>query len=141
MRDSLQVKDAMSGLVVTVGPTHTLRQAAAAMSARRVGAAVILDGDGTGPGILTERDVLDAIAAGHDPDTETVEGHATPDAVLVSPDWSLDSAGRTMVQGGFRHLVVVEGADVVGVLSVRDVLRAWAEGTLVGVATGWGATI
>ncbi|HVV29759.1 MAG TPA: CBS domain-containing protein [Mycobacteriales bacterium] len=117
------VRDAMTGLVVTVGPTHTLREAAKAMSARRVGAAVLLDGDGHGPGILTERDILDALAEGADPDTETVEGHLTTDAVIADPDWSLRDAATAMVKGGFRHLVVVEAGEVVGVLSVRDVLR------------------
>jgi CBS domain-containing protein len=129
---TLLVKDAMSDLVVTVGPAHTLRQAAQAMSARRVGAAVILDGEGSGPGILTERDILDAIAAGSDPDVETVGGHVTQDAVVCAPDWSLENAGRVMVQGGFRHLVVVEGAQVVGVLSVRDLLRTSVGMTLIG---------
>ena len=132
MANSLQVKDAMSGLVVTVGPTHTLRQAAKAMSARRVGAAVILDGDGSGPGILTERDLLDAIASGSDPDTDIVGAHVTTDAVVAGPEWSIDDAGRAMVRGQFRHLIVVDGGEVVGVLSVRDVLTAWTGMSLVG---------
>jgi CBS domain-containing protein len=133
MANPLQVKDAMSGLVVTVGPTHTLRQAAKAMSARRVGAAVILDGDGSGPGILTERDLLDAIAGGSDPDTELVGAHVTTDAVVAGPEWSIDEAGRAMVRGQFRHLIVVDGGEVVGVLSVRDVLTAWTGMSLVGL--------
>jgi len=131
---TVQVRDAMTGLVVSIGPNHTLRQAAQAMSARRVGAAVILDGDASGPSILTERDILDALAAGCDPDRETVGNHLTQDAVVASPDWSLGDAGRAMVQGSFRHLVVVEGGEVVGVLSVRDVLRTWAGNALVGAA-------
>jgi CBS domain-containing protein len=96
------------------------------MSARRVGAAVILDADGSGPGILTERDLLDALAAGHDPDLETVAAHLTRDAVVVDPDWSLDEAAAAMLRGGFRHLVVTEKGETVGVLSVRDVLRHWS---------------
>ncbi len=122
----MQVKDAMSTVVVTVGPAHTLRQAAKAMSGRRVGAAVILDGDSAGPGIFTERDLLDAIAQGCDPDAETVQSHLTAAAVVADPDWSLSEAGLAMVRGGFRHLVVVDGGEVTGVVSVRDVLRAWA---------------
>lgn len=119
------VREAMSGLVVTVGPTHTLRDAARAMSARRVGAAVVLDSDGEGAGILTERDILDAIAAGYHVDDRRVEQHVTQNAVVATPDWSLDQAAKVMVQGGFRHLVVVEDDQTVGVLSVRDVLRSW----------------
>lgn len=121
----MQVRDAMSGRVVAVGPAHTLREAAKLMSARRVGAAVILDAEGAGPGIITERDLLDALAAGHDPDVETVEAHLTRDAVVVDPAWPLEEAAAAMVRGGFRHLVVTEGGGVIGVLSVRDVLRHW----------------
>lgn len=120
----MHVRDAMSELVVTVGPTHTLRDAARAMSARHVGAAVVLDEDGGGPGILTERDILDALASGADPDSEIVGLHVTTDAVVADPGWSLEDAATTMVRGNFRHLVVTEGGQVIGVLSVRDVLRS-----------------
>ena len=61
------VRDAMSTVVLTIGPAHTLRQAAALMSARRVGAAVVLDPDTSGLGILTERDILNSVGAGPGP--------------------------------------------------------------------------
>lgn len=121
------VRDAMTPAVLTVGPTHTLRQVAQAMAGRKVGAAVVHDPDADGPGILTERDMLKAVAQGVDPDTEAAAEHLTPEAVVASPDWPLLQAAQTMLTGGFRHLVVCEGAEVVGVLSVRDVLRAWTE--------------
>jgi CBS domain-containing protein len=121
------VRDVMSPAVVTVGPTHTMRQVAKVMAARKVGAAVVHDPESDGPGILTERDMLEAIAAGQDPDTEPASSHLTPDAVVAAPDWPLLQAAQAMVSGGFRHLVVCEGDEVVGVLSVRDVLRAWTE--------------
>lgn len=121
------VRDVMSPAVVTVGPTHTMRQVAKVMAARKVGAAVVHDPDADGPGILTERDMLEAIALGQDPDTEPASSHLTKDAVVAAPDWPLLKAAQAMVSGGFRHLVVCEGNDVVGVLSVRDVLRAWTE--------------
>ena len=73
----MQVRDGMSTMVLTVGPGHTLRQAATLMAERRVGAAVVLDPEAAGPGILTERDVLDSIGAGQDPDTEQVGDHLT----------------------------------------------------------------
>ena len=117
------VRDAMSSDVLTIGPTHTLRQAARLMADRRVGAAVVLDPDADGPGILTERDVLEAVAQGQDPDTEAAGEHLTPDAVTATPDWDLGRAAAAMVSGGFRHLVVCEGSEVVGVLSVRDIVR------------------
>ena len=117
------VRDAMSSTVLTIGPTHTLRQAARQMADRKVGAAVVLDPDADGPGILTERDVLEAVAQAQDPDTELAGDHLTPDAVTATPDWDLGRAAAAMVSGGFRHLVVCEGGDVVGVLSVRDIVR------------------
>jgi CBS domain-containing protein len=120
------VRDAMTPAVLTVGPTHTLRQAAKRMAGRKVGAAVVMDPDGNGPGILTERDVLEALAQDQDPDVEVAGDHLTPDAVTATPDWDLQRAAQVMVDGGFRHLVVCEGDDVVGVLSVRDLVRVWS---------------
>lgn len=122
----MQVRDAMSSEVLTIGPTHTLRQAAKQMAARRVGAAVVHDPESEGPGILTERDVLKSLADGQDPDTEIVGDHLTPDAVVATPDWDLDRAAEAMLTGGFRHLVVCDPDEIVGVLSVRDVVRVWS---------------
>jgi CBS domain-containing protein len=100
------------------------------MSARRVGAAVVVDPEHAGVGILTERDLLDSIAAGEDPDAELAAQHRTEDLVYASPDWTLEEAAEAMVRGGFRHLVVVEGQDVAGLLSMRDIVRCWtATGT------------
>jgi CBS domain-containing protein len=119
----MQVRDAMSKTILTIGPAHTLRQAARLMAERKVGAAVVLDPAADGPGILTERDVLEAVARGQDPDVEVCADHLTPDAVTAMPDWDLGRAATAMVNGGFRHLVVCQGADVIGVLSVRDIVR------------------
>ena len=119
----MQVSDAMSTEVLTVGPTHTLREAANRMSARKVGAVVVMDPDHDQPGILTERDILDAVGAGQDVDSERVHAHLTSDIVVAAPDWPLEKAAATMVAGGFRHLVVCQGPEVVGMLSVRDIVR------------------
>ncbi len=121
----MQVRDVMTPAVLTVGPAHTVRQVAQAMAARRVGAAVVLDPDSEGPGILTERDVLQVVAGGQDLDVELAGDHLTPDAVSGEPDWDLEKAAAAMVSGGFRHLVICEGSEVVGVLSVRDIVKAW----------------
>ena len=121
------VRDVMTPAVLTVGPTHTIRQVAQAMASRHVGAAVVLDPDADGPGILTERDVLEAVAGGQDLDTELAADHLTPEAVIGFPDWDLDQAAATMVSGKFRHLVICDDSDVVGILSVRDIVRVWAE--------------
>ena len=121
----MKVRDGMTALVLTIGPAHTLREAARLMSARRVGAAVVTDDQQAGVGILTERDILDSIGAGQDPDAELAAGHRTVDVVFASPEWTLQQAAETMVRSGFRHLVVVEGHDVEGLLSMRDIVRCW----------------
>ncbi|WP_407555655.1 CBS domain-containing protein [Streptomyces sp. Pv4-95] len=117
------VKDAMSTVVLTIGPAHTLRQAAQLMAARRVGAAVVLDRDNSGLGILTERDILNSLGAGDNPDRETAQTHTTSDVVFAAPDWTLDDAADAMVRGGFRHLIVLDDHEPVGIVSVRDIIR------------------
>jgi CBS domain-containing protein len=121
----MQVRDGMSDVVLTVGPGHTLREAAELMTERAVGAAVVLDPDAPGPGVLTERDILRSVAAGEEPDEELVAAHLTSKLTFASPEWSLEQAAAAMVRGGFRHLVVVEGSELVGMLSMRDIVRCW----------------
>jgi CBS domain-containing protein len=123
----MQVRDAMSTAVVTVGPEHTLRQAAQLMSARRTGSAIVVDPDSEGLGIMTERDVLNAIGTGLDPDRERVSDHITRDVVYAGPAWTIEEAAAAMIRGGFRHLVVLDDDEVLGVISVRDVVRVWAQ--------------
>ena len=123
----MQVRDGMSPMVLTVGPGHTLRAVSRLMSQRSVGAAVVMDPDGHGPGIITERDVLNSVGAGQDPDEESVADHLTRDVVFAAPDWSLEEAAAAMVRGGFRHLIVLDRGETVGILSVRDVVRCWTE--------------
>jgi CBS domain-containing protein len=123
----MQVREGMSPMIVTTGPGHTLRDAARLMSQRSVGAAIVMDPEGHGPGILTERDILHSIGAGQDPDRELVGEHLTSEAVYAAPNWSLEEAAAAMTRGGFRHLIVVEGGETVGVLSVRDIVRCWTE--------------
>jgi CBS domain-containing protein len=124
----MNVRDGMTNVVLTVGPAHTLREASRQMSARRVGAAVVIDPEHAGIGILTERDILDSIGAGQDPDTELVADHRTDDVVFASPGWTLEQAAAAMVRGNFRHLVVIEEDDVIGLLSMRDIVRCWSGG-------------
>ncbi|GFH37665.1 CBS domain-containing protein [Streptomyces pacificus] len=122
------VRDAMSTVVLTIGPAHTLRQAARLMAARRVGAAVVLDPDTSGLGILTERDVLVSLGAGQDPDLESAAAHTTTDVVFAAPTWTLEEAADTMAHGDFRHLIVLDAQGPVGVVSVRDIIRCWTPG-------------
>ncbi len=123
----MQVRDGMSSTVLTVGPGHTLREVARLMSGRKVGAAVVMDPDGPGPGIITERDILLSLGCGQDSDQELVGDHLTRDVVYAAPDWSLEEAAAAMVRGGFRHLIVLDGGETVGILSVRDIVRCWTE--------------
>ena len=96
------------------------------MSARRVGAAVVLDPDGTGIGILTERDVLNSVGLGQDPDTERAHAHTTTDFVFAAPSWTLEEAAAAMAHGSFRHLIVLDRGGPAGIVSVRDIIRCWA---------------
>jgi CBS domain-containing protein len=117
----------MSRTVLTVGPDHKLREAARLMADRNVGAAVVVDPDSPGPGIITERDILISIGAGEDPDVEVVRDHLTDDLIAASPGWSLEQAAETMVVNKFRHLLVVDRGELCGVLSMRDIVRCWIE--------------
>jgi CBS domain-containing protein len=119
----------MSTTVLTIGPEHTLRQAARLMSERRTGSAVVVDPEGAGTGIITERDILNAIGGDLDPDSERASAHLTWDVVYAGPDWTLEEAAAMMINRGFRHLVVLDGDDVLGVISVRDVVRVWSQRT------------
>jgi len=121
----MQVRVGMSNVVLTVNPGHSLQDAAKAMADRGVGAAVVIDPEQPGPGIVTERDVLQSVAQGQDPTTERVADHLSPELTFASPEWSLERAAEAMVRGGFRHLVVVDGGKMVGVLSMRDIVRCW----------------
>lgn len=115
----MRVGELMRRDLVSVGPTHTLRQAAKLMAEHNVGSAVVRTDEA--PGIVSERDVLRAVAEGADPDEATVGDHMTWDAVVASPSWDVYEAVRTMIRGGFRHLIVVEDGREVGILSIRDI--------------------
>jgi CBS domain-containing protein len=119
------VRDAMNPVSVTVGPGHTMREAARRMSEGGAGAAVVLDPDQPAPGIVTERDVLRCVGQGADVDVELVGAHLTANVVYAAPDWSLERAAEQMTSGGFRHVIVLEESEVVGILSMRDIVRRW----------------
>ena len=123
----MQVSDGMSSEVLTIGPSHTLRDAARAMTERRVGAAVVIDPDQPGFGIITERDLLESVGAGQSIDDEKVSDHLSTNLTFAASDWSLERAAEAMVRGGFRHLVVVDAGETVGVLSMRDIVRCWTD--------------
>jgi len=121
------VRDGMNQIVVTVGPDHTLREAAGRMHGRGVGAAVVFDTDQPGAGIITERDLLTSIGLGQDIDEELVHDHLSTLLVYAVADWSLERAAEEMTRGGFRHVIVMDGSEVVGILSMRDIVRCWTQ--------------
>ena len=133
---SMKVSEAMSESVLTVGPGHTLREAATLMAARHIGSAVVHDPERQGPGIITERDIMLSLGAGESPDKELVETHMAGDVIFAAPDWSLDDAAEAMISHGFRHLAVVSGGELVGMLSMRDLVRCYVEIASAAAAVG-----
>jgi CBS domain-containing protein len=115
----------MSNVVLTLGPGHTLREAATRMTEKAVGAAVVIDEESPGPRIISERDILNSLGRGEDPDSERIGDHMSDTLIAAAPDWSLERAAMEMSKRHIRHLVVVEGAELVGVLSMRDIVRVW----------------
>jgi len=119
------VREGMTDVVITIGPGHTLREAAGKMAEKNVGAAVVSDPELPGPAIITERDLLRSSGAGEDIDTELVGDHLSAQLIYAEGDWSLERAAAEMTRGGFRHVIVVEGPEVIGILSMRDIVRCW----------------
>jgi signal-transduction protein with cAMP-binding, CBS, and nucleotidyltransferase domain len=131
------VRDAMNAVTVTIGPSHTMRAAARRMMDGGTGAAVVFDPELPGPGIVTERDVLAVAGRDLDLDHELVRDHHTLDLVYAEPDWPLHRAAEAMTTGRFRHIVVIEDGEVVGILSMRDIVRRWVQsGMDLAVAAG-----
>ena len=108
--------------VVTVGLNHALAEAARRMTEAKVGAAIVWMEDGR-PGIISERDVMRALADGVDMEGTLVSKYMTRDVVAAGPSWDIVKAARKMVEGGFRHLVVLDDrGEVMGMLSIRDLV-------------------
>jgi signal-transduction protein with cAMP-binding, CBS, and nucleotidyltransferase domain len=130
----MQVKDGMSEVVLTVGPRHTLRDAASKMVEKKTGAAIVIDEELPTPRIITERDILHAVASGQSPEEEQVGEHMSDSVIAAAPDWSLERAASEMSRRKIRHLVVYDGPDLIGVLSMRDIVRVWtSEGATSGM--------
>ncbi|HEX6687773.1 MAG TPA: CBS domain-containing protein [Solirubrobacterales bacterium] len=121
----MQVREGMSEVVLTVGPAHTLREAATMMVEKGIGAALVNDDELPVPCIVTERDILNSLGRGEDPDSERVSEHMSEGVVAASPDWSLEHAASEMSTRGIRHLVVFDEGELIGILSIRDIVRVW----------------
>ncbi len=121
----MQVRDAMTRDVLTLTPGTSLRDAARFMTERNIGAVVVLDPEQPGPGIFTERDLVRCLGSGGDPDNETISNPLTSHAAFADLEWPLEEAADAMARGGFRHLVVVNGGSLEGIISMRDIMRVW----------------
>jgi signal-transduction protein with cAMP-binding, CBS, and nucleotidyltransferase domain len=133
----MQVRDGMSEITLTVGPSHTLRDAAQKMVEKGTGAALVFDDELPTPSVVTERDLLISIARGQDPDMERVVDHMSEGVLTAAPDWSLERAAAEMSRRNVRHLVVFEGPEAIGVLSMRDIVRCWtSDGATSGMTPG-----
>jgi signal-transduction protein with cAMP-binding, CBS, and nucleotidyltransferase domain len=125
----------MSEVVLAVGPSHTLRDAAGKMVEKQTGAALVTDEQYPQPRIITERDILISIGRGESPDDEKVADHMSDSVIAAAPDWSLERAAAEMSKRKIRHLVVYDGGELVGVLSMRDIVRVWtSEGATSGMS-------
>ena len=133
----MEVREGMSKVVLTLGPGHTLRDAATRMTEKGVGAAVVIDEEYPGPRMISERDILNSLGRGQDPDAERVADHMSATLIAASPAWSLERAAMEMSQRHIRHLVVVDGGELIGVLSMRDIVRVWtSDGATSGMTPG-----
>ncbi|HUN32112.1 MAG TPA: CBS domain-containing protein [Trebonia sp.] len=119
----LTLRDLMTTRVVAVSPDDPVTDAAAAMIEQKVGSALIMQGLFLA-GILTERDVLRAVASGRDLTNSPVSEWMTRDPEPASPDTTVEDATQLMLLHGFRHLPVLEGREVRGVVSLRDLAAA-----------------
>jgi CBS domain-containing protein len=117
------LRDLMSTQVAATTPDTSVAVAAAGMVEASVGSAVVMQGPFLA-GILTERDILRAAASGEDLSASRVSAWMTPDPQSANPDTSVEDAAQIMLLNGFRHLPVVDGRTVCGVVSLRDLFAA-----------------
>ena len=121
---TVQISEAMRRDFLEVEGTETVREAARRMVERGLGAAVVAAAKPkSAPGLVTDRDVLEVAAAGHDPGTAQVADHLSQRMTFSAPDWSLKQAADAMTQGGFEHTVVVDRNGTAGVISISDIVH------------------
>ena len=120
------VSDVMTaGEILSIGPDTPVAEAATVMGERRVGSALVMEGDRLA-GIFTERDIVRALGAHHDAAGHPVSEWMTPDPTTVPPDTPAADALRTMLERNFRHLPVLDGDRILGIVSMRDLTAAGA---------------
>lgn len=119
----MKLGEIMTREVFTTTPDAKVVEVAKSMVKGRFGSAIVMQGSWIA-GIFTERDALRAAAAGADPNAASVGEWMTKDPVTVEPGMDSEDAGQIMVTKGFRHLPVIEGKEVAGIVSLRDILAA-----------------
>jgi CBS domain-containing protein len=122
------VGEIMTGSVFSIEPTMTVAEAATVMGERKIGSALVMEGDRLA-GIFTERDIVRALGEHFDAAGHAVSEWMTSDPMTVPADTSVEEALRTMLDRGFRHLPVTDGERVLGIVSMRDLSRAGAGGS------------
>lgn len=121
------VGEIMTTSLFSIEPTTTVAEAATVMGERRIGSALVMDGERLA-GIFTERDIVRALGKHFDAAGHPVSEWMTADPLTIGADTKVEDALRTMLDRGFRHLPVVEGDRVLGVVSMRDLSAAGASG-------------
>ena len=117
------IREIMSSSLITVDADSTVAQAATVMAERRVGSALVMDGDSLA-GIFTERDIVRALSQDFDAPGHPIGHWMTKNPTTIGPDDSTERALDMMLKGGFRHLPVLEDDRVVGIVSIRDLSQA-----------------
>jgi CBS domain-containing protein len=125
-RQLMTVRELVGGEVIWVAPEATMRSAAVSMKGNGVGS-VAVEVDGALEGILTERDILDAVADGADLDFERVDRWMTSYPDSIDPDMQVTEAAQWMLASGYRHIPVLDGSRILGMISIKDVLWAMTE--------------
>src|SRR5829696_6949543 len=124
IQNAVSIREVMSTDILTVRP-----EAARRMSERNIGAAIVEPETRRSrrPGIIAERDVLNCVASGREPEYMHVADLFTPEAMTIPPDSSLQQAAKVMTSDGFRHLVVFDGEETLGIVSIRDIVGRWSK--------------
>jgi CBS domain-containing protein len=118
----MQVSEIMSKDLVSVGPEYNVADVASLMRSKRIGSVIVLEDDRV-LGILTERDILGVVGSGEDPKNVAAHEALTDDLVTIGPDAPVEEAAQEMVRAGVRHLPVISEQDLIGIVSMRDLVR------------------
>lgn len=125
----MEVAEIMSKDLVTVGPEYNVADVASLMRSRGIGSVIVLEEDRV-LGILTERDILGVVGSGEDPKNVAAHEALTDDLITIAPDAPVEEAAGEMVRAGVRHLPVISGQRLIGIVSMRDLVR-WSVGGVV----------